>query len=171
MKIILRKLTKFHSFYLPKGIEFIMVTLLGCMVVLSLAQVLMRYLFNSPFTWSEELVRFLFVWSIFLGGSLAMAKDIHLRAGVSITKHLPTKIRSLIKFLLSICICAVLVILIWKGIEFLELTKNRISTALRIPMYYVWSSVPVNATVMLYFFSVSQITKYFPNIADFSARE
>ena len=40
------------------------------MVVLTTYQVIVRYIFNSPSTWSEELVGYLFGWSTMLGATI-----------------------------------------------------------------------------------------------------
>jgi len=42
------------------------------------AQVILRYLFNSPLTWSEELARYLFIWCAFLGWIIASRRGSHL---------------------------------------------------------------------------------------------
>jgi TRAP-type C4-dicarboxylate transport system permease small subunit len=41
-------------------------------------QVVFRYIFNSSLAWSEELVRYLFVWLTFWGGSLAFKNRMHI---------------------------------------------------------------------------------------------
>jgi TRAP-type C4-dicarboxylate transport system permease small subunit len=43
-----------------------------------LAQVVLRYLFNAPLTWSEELARYLFIWCAFLGWIVAFRRNTHL---------------------------------------------------------------------------------------------
>ena len=43
-----------------------------------LAQVVFRYVFNSPLTWSEELARYLFIWCAFLGWIIASRRNSHL---------------------------------------------------------------------------------------------
>lgn len=43
-----------------------------------LAQVVLRYAFNSPLTWSEELARYLFIWCAFLGWIVASRRNSHL---------------------------------------------------------------------------------------------
>jgi TRAP-type C4-dicarboxylate transport system permease small subunit len=159
MKSVLARLIKLSS-YFSKGLEFISVILIGCMLLLAFAQVIMRYVFNSPFTWSDELVRYLFIWCIFLGSSIAMAKGVHLKAGVYITKRLPLFAKIIVDYLIVICVFAVLIVLIWKGIELIEATKVRLSTALRIPMRFIYISVPINAAIMMYFFLLSLGEKY-----------
>jgi TRAP-type C4-dicarboxylate transport system permease small subunit len=43
-----------------------------------LAQVVFRYAFNDPLTWSEELARYLFIWCAFLGWIIASRRRSHL---------------------------------------------------------------------------------------------
>ncbi|MFO1305739.1 MAG: TRAP transporter small permease [Burkholderiales bacterium] len=43
-----------------------------------LVQVVFRYAFNSPLTWSEELARYLFIWCAFLGWVVASRRNSHL---------------------------------------------------------------------------------------------
>ena len=43
-----------------------------------LVQVVLRYAFNSPLTWSEELARYLFIWCAFLGWIVASRRNSHL---------------------------------------------------------------------------------------------
>ena len=48
------------------------------MVCVTLAQVIFRYVIAAPLPWSEELARYCFVWIVFLGGALGLARGIHL---------------------------------------------------------------------------------------------
>ena len=41
-------------------------------------QVILRYAFDSPLTWSEELARYLMIWCAFLGWVIASRHDSHL---------------------------------------------------------------------------------------------
>ena len=59
-------------------ISLLMVAALALMVVLVFGNVVMRYAFNSGFTLSEELSRWLFVWMTFLGAIVAMHERGHL---------------------------------------------------------------------------------------------
>jgi len=53
-------------------LEYVIAGLLALMVVLVFGNVVLRYVFNSGITMSEELSRWLFVWLIFLGAIIAM---------------------------------------------------------------------------------------------------
>lgn len=59
-------------------IGYLIATALAVMVALVFGNVFMRYAFNSGFTVSEELSRWLFVWLTFLGAVIALRDNAHL---------------------------------------------------------------------------------------------
>jgi TRAP-type transport system small permease protein len=67
-------------------IGYLIAAMLAVMVVLVFGNVLMRYLFNSGFTISEELSRWLFVWLTFLGAVVALRSNGHLGTDMLVGK-------------------------------------------------------------------------------------
>jgi TRAP-type transport system small permease protein len=63
-------------------LEVLLAAMLGIMVVLVFGNVVLRYLFNSGITVSEELSRWLFVWLTMLGAVVAIARHGHLGTDV-----------------------------------------------------------------------------------------
>lgn len=59
--------------------EYACVALVGLMVVCLILQVFMRFAFNSALAWSEELSRFSFLWSVYVGAALAVKRQAHVR--------------------------------------------------------------------------------------------
>lgn len=59
-------------------VSYLIAAALAVMVALVFGNVVMRYAFNSGFTVSEELSRWLFVWLTFLGAVIAMRDNAHL---------------------------------------------------------------------------------------------
>lgn len=66
----------FH--YYCKGIEAILALALSLMVIMVFGNVVLRYLFNSGISVSEEVSRWLFVWLTFLGAVVALHERGHL---------------------------------------------------------------------------------------------
>lgn len=58
--------------------ETIIAALLGLMTVLTFANVVARYAFNSNILWALELTVFMFAWLVLLGASYAVKKSAHL---------------------------------------------------------------------------------------------
>jgi len=59
-------------------------TLTACVVIANL-NVIMRYFFNHPLQWNDEVVTGLFVWTVFIGSAYAYRKHAHL--GVDIVTN------------------------------------------------------------------------------------
>jgi TRAP-type C4-dicarboxylate transport system permease small subunit len=51
--------------------------LLSLTLVLVLVQVVSRYIFSSPLSWTEELARFALVWLTFISAGFVMARRLH----------------------------------------------------------------------------------------------
>lgn len=64
--------------YLTHAMNFVIVAALALMMVMVFGNVILRYVFNSGITMSEELSRFLFLWLIFVGSVVAMREHAHL---------------------------------------------------------------------------------------------
>jgi TRAP-type C4-dicarboxylate transport system permease small subunit len=62
---------------------------LAVMAILVFGNVVLRYVFNSGITWSEEMSRFLFVWMTFLGAISALKDNEHLGVDIFVKKLSP----------------------------------------------------------------------------------
>lgn len=129
--------------------EYILVPSLVFTVILIFIQVVMRYVFQSSLSWSEELARYIFVWQTWIGASFAVKHCKHIR--VEFAKNFLSP--SGRKFL------DVTVFLIWLGFSiFLTMKsgqlssilfqRNQISPAMGIPMAWAYLSVPVGCGLM-----------------------
>ena len=71
-------------------IGYLIAAAMAVMVALVFGNVVMRYAFNSGFTLSEELSRWLFVWLTFLGAVVALRDNAHLGTDMLVGKLGPT---------------------------------------------------------------------------------
>jgi len=67
-------------------LEGTMAAALALMVVLVFGNVVLRYVFNSGITVSEELSRWLFVWLTFIGAVLAMKEHAHMGTDMLVSR-------------------------------------------------------------------------------------
>ncbi|MFC0308920.1 TRAP transporter small permease subunit [Gallibacterium trehalosifermentans] len=70
------------NYFIKKLLEIgaaVMLAVMSCLVFLN---VVLRYGFNTSFTMTEELSRFLFIWVIFLGAILAFMENAHVNVAV-----------------------------------------------------------------------------------------
>lgn len=74
---------------LSSSLNGVMAISLALMAILVFGNVVLRYLFNSGITWSEEMSRFLFVWLTFLGAIGALKDNEHLGVDMFVKKLSP----------------------------------------------------------------------------------
>lgn len=110
-------------------------------------QVLSRFVLGASLSWSEELARYLMAWLVFVGAAVAIRKSelIGVEALVSIASD---NIKKVLKLLVYLICLGFSIFLIVKGFEMLEVVKNQQSPAMRIPMTWVYASIPVCGAVM-----------------------
>src|SRR5512133_1263205 len=108
--------------------------MLGLVVTLgsTLTQVFARYILNNPLSWSEELSRLVFIWTIFLGAGVMVRRGGHVAVD-SLVMLFPKWLQKA-AWILSIFVmaasCMVLVFYGWK----ILVTISSLSPALRVPM-------------------------------------
>jgi TRAP-type C4-dicarboxylate transport system permease small subunit len=72
-----------------RGLKILIGLLLAVMVVLVFSNVVLRYVFNSGITVSEELSRWFFVWLVFLGAIVGMREHAHLGVNILVQRLSP----------------------------------------------------------------------------------
>lgn len=116
--------------------------LMLAMVTIIFTQVVARYAFSNSLSWSEEAGRYIFVWMTFLGAAMAVRNRQHVSLDL-ILKSLPIfpqKILLLISYLSMMIFTSVL---IYGGFKFVARGSRQASSALEIPMNYVYVVLPL----------------------------
>lgn len=93
--------------------EALIALLLGLMTIITFANVVARYAFNSNILWALELTVFLFGWLVLLGASYAVKKNVHLGVDAIIVL-LPQTVRRTFG-LISVTLCIIFTALLLKG--------------------------------------------------------
>lgn len=91
--------------------EWVSILLFAGMVFLIFIQVVSRYVFNSSFSWTEELARYMFVFLVYISASLAVKRVRHLRTEF-LVQLLPDKIKKWVEIAANIIWLAFVIILI-----------------------------------------------------------
>lgn len=118
--------------------EFLMVVFLIAMTLIMGIQVFSRYILGMSLSWSEEITRYLFIWSAFLSVSLCTRKCISIKIDQFI-QLFPKRGKSLWKALNLTVEFVFFVYLIPYSFIYLKNTieSGQVSPACGIPMYYV----------------------------------
>ena len=126
--------------------EVLLVLLLISMTLVLGVQIIARYVFQNSLTWSEELVRYLFIWSAFLGVPYCINKGASLKV-VQFIDYLPVKLKNIVlmidRVLMVVFFAAIFVfgLLVVKN----SFLNGQRSPALGLPMYIVYLSVVVGS--------------------------
>lgn len=119
-------------------------------VLLTLAQVVARYAFDSPLLWSEELVRMLLVWLVFLGSAVVCWDGGHLSVNTFFGMSGPKVQAGLRLFNLAVAL-VFLAVLAWFSIPLIEIELMINMGSLPIPLSFVRIPAPVGGVLMIGF--------------------
>ena len=93
--------------------ETLIAVLMGLMTLVTFANVVARYVFNSNILWALELTVFMFAWLVLLGASYAVKKGAHL--GVDIILNMLDRRSRRLLALVSVALCLIFTFLMLKG--------------------------------------------------------
>jgi TRAP-type C4-dicarboxylate transport system permease small subunit len=137
-------------------------------IVIAFLQVIMRVVVNNSLSWSEELVRYVYIWLCWVGVSLAERRNEHIQL-TFITDMFPQKVQKVI----NICVSLILVVLscwlIYQGLMLVFTLRETgaASVALKIPMHLVYLSMPVGMLL----FGIRVVVKLIHQLRDFGKAE
>lgn len=126
--------------------RFALFLTLSSMIVIITAQVIFRVFFTA-LSWSEELSRYLLVWSSFIGTSVAFKKGAHIAVTFAVDM-LPGKIKKLVQSLSCILMALFFGITIWYSIYLFNVQVFQVSPAMGVKMRYVYMIIPIAFSVM-----------------------
>ncbi|MBW2059284.1 MAG: TRAP transporter small permease [Deltaproteobacteria bacterium] len=130
------------------GSKYAVALLLAGTVTCIFFQVIFRYVFDSPLTWSEELSRIFFVWMCLIGSGIASRNIEHMSIDVFVKKF-PVQWQRVLGIFISGILVIFMVIVIIYGLKLVVVTKTQISSGTRIPVSFLYLSVPVGFGLML----------------------
>jgi TRAP-type C4-dicarboxylate transport system permease small subunit len=123
-------------------------SLLG-IVAINGANVVLRYLFGSPFSWAEELMLFLMILGVFTGAVAVTWRNLHIRIDTLVDRLPPAWRRtvSVVATLVSIGIIAVVVVASSRLVALLQEMDQR-SDALNAPSWIPQSFLTIGLTLV-----------------------
>ncbi|MBQ2160808.1 MAG: TRAP transporter small permease [Firmicutes bacterium] len=142
--------------------EILLVPALAFSTILIFAQVCTRA-FGNSISWSEELVRYLYVWETWLGVSYATKRGSQLRITM-IRDKLSPKGQMVIEIFVTIVWLAFAAFVFYMGVRAIgQIAKfGQVSSALRVPLKYCYLSIPVGMAMMSVRLIESSIKRFRP---------
>lgn len=121
---------------------------LTVMVLLTTYQVITRYVFSSPSTWSEELVGYLFAWSTLFGATIVSGERGHMNIPILVDRLKPAGKKALNIFAELIAFAFSATILVFGGIQVSNLAMGQQTSSLGVAVGVFYWVMPICGVVM-----------------------
>lgn len=132
---------------LQKIEENFLITCLSVMGIILTIQILLRYFFNAPISWAEELARYLQIWITFIGIGYGFRKSSHI-ALTLIKDKLPLKIAIIVSIINNIIMIFSCGVVIYISPIFLT-QQNKLSSAMHVSMQLVYCVIPIGFVIAI----------------------
>ena len=119
------------------------------MVILTTYQVITRYIFKAPSTWSEELVGYLFGWSTMFGATIVSGERGHMRIPIIIDRFSPTLRKAFHIFGEVIAFLFSATILVFGGYQVSNLAMGQQTSSLGVAVGVFYWVMPICGVVIL----------------------
>ncbi len=120
-----------------------LIFLITIMTFLGLAQIVSRFVIQSPIPWTEALLTYMFVWTCFLGASLAVEQSAHFGVEIFVVM-LPRPVQRWVEIAVYLLITAFAALMIVKGMMFVEGNADQEMAAMPFSMIWPYLAIPVS---------------------------
>jgi TRAP-type transport system small permease protein len=125
-----------------KLLEVLLALGIGVLVIPVTLQVISRYTpFIPSYIWTEEMARFLFVWTIMIGAMVGVREAQHFE--VDVWPDMSRRSEAAVRIVARLGILAMALVFVWAGIEFTRFAWNRTSELADLPLWLIHVAWPV----------------------------
>lgn len=121
--------------------------MLGAMVVITGAQIVCRIFFTS-LAWSEEATRYLLIWSTLLGAGCVYKHSGHISITI-LNDLLPAKAKDVLQVIVHALCMFLFALIVAYGIQYFGKQGKQLSPAMRLPMRYIYTCIPLGSGIMI----------------------
>ncbi len=131
-------------------LSWLLVFSVGILVFPVTLQIVSRYTDLIPsYIWTEEMARFLFIWTIMIGAMIGVRESTHFE--VDVWPQVSPRVEAFAKLLGRLGILATALIFVSAGIEFTKFAWNRTSELADLPLWLIHMAWPVTGVTWIVF--------------------
>jgi TRAP-type C4-dicarboxylate transport system permease small subunit len=134
--------------FIRKSTEIAIIFLFAVLVAVVFYQVVARYVFNDPPSWTEELARYCQVWVILLTSSICIRKGSHLAVDY-LGHRMKEGTRRKLNIFLSVLMAVYILVVTIFGWKLMVVGQYQLSPALQVNMSIVYVIFPLSGVLML----------------------
>ncbi len=125
--------------------DLVLVLLLTAIVMIALLAVFCRYVLNHSLVWSDEVVRYLFVWFTLLGAAIAVRDREHIRVEYFV-ELLPAGPRRFVELVMLVGVLLFNLAMSVLGFMWVYQTSGTSTSALKWPLHwFFYAALPISA--------------------------
>jgi TRAP-type C4-dicarboxylate transport system permease small subunit len=102
------------------------------------------------YIWTEEMARFLFIWSIMLGAMIGVREGSHFE--VDLWPNVSPRLDAAIKLIARVGVLVIALVFIWGGLEFTRFAWHRLSELAELPLWLIhvaWPAAGITWVIFL----------------------
>ncbi|KPF69706.1 C4-dicarboxylate ABC transporter substrate-binding protein [Bosea sp. AAP35] len=133
-----RRMTAAYS----RLLSFVVVFSVGILVVPVMLQIVSRYSNLIPsYIWTEELARFLFIWTVMIGTIIGVRDAAHF--DVDLLPRLGARGDAFMRIVAKLGVLTIAIVFVYGGIEFTQFAWNRTSELAELPLWLIHIAWPI----------------------------
>jgi TRAP-type C4-dicarboxylate transport system permease small subunit len=138
---------------LDRFISTMLVVLMALMVINVTWQVVSRYVFQDPSSFTDELARYMLIWLGMFGSAYVAGKKEHLAIDILLTSLSSRNQMKLMVFIDACVLVFALTSMLIGGSNLVYITfiLGQKSAALQIPLAYVYGIIPFSGLLVIYY--------------------
>jgi len=133
--------------YFEKALNLVCRIFVGAIVAIIFYAVVMRYVFQRPPFWAEELSRFIFIWIIMLGAVLVTREQSHIEF-VMLIDLLPKRLKFILVNLIRLLMILFCWVMVQQGFKIYPIVAEASSPTFGVSMGWLYLSIPVGGLLM-----------------------
>ncbi len=127
----------------------LMISIAVLVVPVSL-QIFSRFTELIPhYIWTEEMARFLFIWTIMIGAMIGVRERLHFE--VDVWPRRGPRADAALRLAANLAVLIFALVFVWSGIEFTRFAWNRLSELAELPLWLIHVAWPIAGLTWLLF--------------------
>jgi len=141
-----RRFTRWYA----QLLNWLLALSVGILVIPISLQIFSRYTALIPsYIWTEEMARFLFIWTIMIGAMIGARESTHFE--VDVWPRMGPRGEALARLFGRLGILATALVFVTAGIQFTEFAMNRISELAELPLWLIHIAWPITGATWIIF--------------------
>jgi TRAP-type C4-dicarboxylate transport system permease small subunit len=135
--------------FIDKARRFLIIGIFAFIVVSGAVEIFLRYTPGmKSLGWSDEIMRYLDIWLVFLGASLAAKMNTHMAMDFFVRQLFPASLLPVVRRVTLATICAALLALMWVSLMKTISTRDVMIQAFDLPIAWFYAAIPVGCLLM-----------------------